>query len=99
MFEFRLRFHKGSNQTTPALVLDDGLAPTRRQSNIRTTDGQFTDAFMHHSAFEELWRFCLICAWTNSWVNNREAGDLRRQRGHYDVIAMVPKLNKRKIGV
>ena len=24
----------------------------------------------------------------NSWVNNREAGDLRRYRGHYDVNVM-----------
>ena len=29
--------------------------------------------------------FPLICAWINSWVNNREAGDLRRHRAHYDV--------------
>ena len=28
----------------------------------------------------------LICAWTNGWVNNRNAGDLRRHRAHYDVI-------------
>ena len=32
--------------------------------------------------------FSLIYAWINDWVNNREAGDLRRQRGHYDVIVM-----------
>ena len=32
--------------------------------------------------------FALICIWINDWVNNREAGDLRRYRGHYDVIAM-----------
>ena len=32
--------------------------------------------------------FSLICAWTNAWVNNREAGDLRRHRSHYDVIVM-----------
>ena len=32
--------------------------------------------------------FSLICAWMNGWVNNREAGDLRRQHGHYDVIVM-----------
>ena len=25
-----------------------------------------------------------ICAWMNSWVNNHEAGDLRRYRAHYD---------------
>ena len=30
--------------------------------------------------------FSLICAWINSWVNNREAqDDLRRHRAHYDV--------------
>ena len=29
--------------------------------------------------------FCLICAWINDWVNNREAGDLRGHCGHYDV--------------
>ena len=32
--------------------------------------------------------FSLICAWINGGVNNREAGDLRRHRAHYDVIAM-----------
>ena len=32
--------------------------------------------------------FSLICGWINRWVNNREAGDLRRHRAHYDVIVM-----------
>ena len=32
--------------------------------------------------------FSLICVWKNDWVNNREAGDLRRYRAHYDVIVM-----------
>ena len=32
--------------------------------------------------------FSLICAWINGWVNNREAGDLRRHHAHYDVIVM-----------
>ena len=30
----------------------------------------------------------VIYAWINGWVNNREAGDLRHHRAHYDVIAM-----------
>ena len=30
----------------------------------------------------------LICVWINGWVNNREAGDLRRYRAHYDVTVM-----------
>ena len=33
--------------------------------------------------------FSLICAWINGWVNNREAGDLRRHCSHYDVIVMI----------
>ena len=33
----------------------------------------------------------LICSWINAWVNNREAGDLRRHRAHYDVIIMWKK--------
>ena len=33
--------------------------------------------------------FSLICAWINGWVNNREAGDLRRHRAHYDFIVMI----------
>ena len=32
--------------------------------------------------------FSLICAWINGWVNNREAGDLRRHHAHYDVTVM-----------
>ena len=33
--------------------------------------------------------FSLICTWINGWVNNREAGDLRRHRAHYDVIVCI----------
>ena len=32
--------------------------------------------------------FSVICVWINGWVNNREAGDLRRYRAHYDVTVM-----------
>ena len=32
--------------------------------------------------------FSLIWAWMNDWVNNREPGDLRRHRAHYDVTVM-----------
>ena len=33
--------------------------------------------------------FSLICTWINAWVNNREAGDLRRHSAHYDVTVMI----------
>ena len=38
------------------------------------------------------WRGALMFLWSapwiNGWANNREAGDLRRHRAHYDVIVM-----------
>ena len=40
--------------------------------------------------------FSLICAWINGWVNNREAGDLRRHRAHYDVTVMSYSLSMSK---
>ena len=46
-----------------------------------------------NSPLKGQWRrvlmFSLICAWMNGWVNNRETGDLRRHRAHYDVIVMT----------
>ena len=45
-----------------------------------------------NSPLKGQWRgalmFSLICVWINGWVTNREAGDLRRHRAHYDVIVM-----------
>ena len=40
----------------------------------------------------ELWCFLWSAPCINGWVNNHEAGDLRRHRGHYDVILMYCKL-------
>ena len=36
------------------------------------------------------WRGALMFSsiWTNGWVNNRDVGDLRRHRAHYDVIVI-----------
>ena len=42
--------------------------------------------------WHEALMFSLICAWINGSVNNREAGDLRRHRAHYDVIVMCMKV-------
>ena len=32
--------------------------------------------------------FPLICAWTNGWVNNQDAGDLRRHRTQHGITVM-----------
>ena len=50
--------------------------------------GQWRGAFM----------FSLICVWINGWVNNREAGDLRRYLAHYDVIVMGRKVHVNDVG-
>ena len=44
--------------------------------------------FPHKGQWRGALMFTLICARINSWVNNGEAGDLRRYPGHYDVIVM-----------
>ena len=35
--------------------------------------------------------FSLICAWINSWINNGDAGDLRRHRARYDDTVINPQ--------
>ena len=52
-----------------------------------------------NSSHKGQWRggsmFSLICAWTNGWANNGDAGNLRPYRAHYDVIVMslYPKMS------
>ena len=43
----------------------------------------------HKCQWRRALMYSLICAWINGWVNNREAGDLRRHRARYDVTVMV----------
>ena len=42
----------------------------------------------HKGQWRGVLMFSLICVWIIGWVNNREAGDLRRHCAHYDVIVM-----------
>ena len=55
--------------------------------------GEFTGRSPVNSPHKSQWRgalmFSLICAWTNDRVNNRDAGNLRRHRPHYDVIVIL----------
>ena len=43
----------------------------------------------HEGQWRGVLMFSLIFAWIHSWVNNCEAGGLRRHRAHYDVTVMV----------
>ena len=49
----------------------------------------------HKGQWHEALMFSLICVWINGWVNNRETGDLRRHRSHYDVIVMKKNCQKK----
>ena len=44
---------------------------------------------LHKGQWRGAFMFSLICAWIKLWAHNWEAGDLRRYRGHYDVIVMT----------
>ena len=46
----------------------------------------------HKGQWRGALKFSLICVWINGWENNREAGDLRSYRAHYDVIVMANHL-------
>ena len=45
--------------------------------------------FPHKGQWHGTLMFSLICGRINGWVNNGEAGNLRRHRVHYDVIVMT----------
>ena len=55
--------------------------------------GEFNGHMIVNSPQTGQWRgtliFHLICAWINGWVNNGEAGDLRRHRAHYDITVRM----------
>ena len=72
--------HKG-RRTRPPLIL------TSSNGNIFHVTGPLCGEFTGDRRRGDL-MFSLICTWINAWVNNREAGDLRRHRAHYDDIVM-----------
>ena len=62
--------------------------------HFRVTDhlcGKFTgDRRIPRTKASDYGHWCFRwSAWTDSWANSGDAGDLRRHRAHYDVIVMV----------
>ena len=94
-----------SHQTTinTSSWTSSGLAPDHRRAcnddvikcycprywpSVRGIHRSPTDS-THKGQWRGALKFSLICAWTNGWTNNRDAGDLRRHHTHYNVIMMV----------
>ena len=68
---------------------------TSSNRNIFRVTGHLCEKFTGHRWISltkandaEFWCFLWSAPWINGWVNNREAGDLRHHRAHYDVIVM-----------
>ena len=51
----------------------------------------------HKGQWRGAWMLSLICAWMKCWVNNREAGDLRRYRAHYETLPYCFNVHKSNI--
>ena len=64
----------------------------RHQMETITASFALCEGISPESPHKGHWRgalvFSLIRAWTNNWVNNRDASDLRRYRAHDDVTVM-----------
>ena len=74
----------------------DGFMMTSSNANIFSVTGPLCGEFTGprwiprtKASDAELWCFLWSAHWINGWVNNGEAGDLRRHRAHYDVIIML----------
>ena len=74
---------------------------TSSNGNIFCITGPFCEEFtgprwipLTKASDAELWYFLWSVPGINGWVNNREAGDLRHQRAHYDVIVMGKNSHK-----
>ena len=67
---------------------------TSSNGNIFSVTGHLCGEFTGHrwiphtkASDAELW--CFLRSAINGWVNNGEAGDLRRHRAHYDLMYLV----------
>ena len=61
--------------------------------------GNSPATFPHKGQWQRVLMFSVICAWTNGWVNNRDASDLRRHRAHYGVIVIIKFQLPRSVSV
>ena len=95
--EFRISIEICLVGRAPALysVIATIFMMTSSNGNIFRATGPLCGAFTGHRWIPltkandaGALKFSLICAWTNGGVNNRDAGDLRRHRAHYDVAVM-----------
>ena len=78
-------------------IVTSAFMMTSSNGNIFRVTGHLCGEFTGHpwilltkASDAELWCFLWSLIRINGWVNNGEAGDLRRRRAHCDVIVMLP---------
>ena len=84
-----------STESIPPVLINQRRAWWRHQMETFSAllalcagNSPVTSEFPHKGQWSGALMFSLIHAWINGWVNNREAGDLRCHRAHYDVAVM-----------
>ena len=77
---------------------DTSTGENRTNGNIFRVTGHLCGEFTGHrwiphtkASDAELWCFLWSAPWIYGWVNNREAGDFRRHRAHYDTIVLISR--------
>ena len=77
---------------------------TSSNGSIFRVTGPFCGEFTGHrwiprtkASDAELWCFLWSAPWINDSANNREAGDLRCNRAHYDVIVMFAVITTKNL--
>ena len=83
-----------SQRSTTLLAADSAtIMMTSSNGDIFRVTGHLCGKFTGPGEFPAQLRgdlmVSLICAWIHGWVNNGEAGDLKRHRAHYDVIVVI----------
>ena len=81
--------HKTRNETKNENTVQDVVLETAIKMKIHILLLDVNMRNTKYNCFSFQLMFSLVCTWINAWVNNREAGDLRRHRAHHDVIVMI----------
>ena len=88
-------FHIPCTHIPEIIDMHRGVCDNVRYSTINHPDDVIKWKYFpvnspHKGQWHGALMFSFICVWINGWVNNREAGDWRRYRAHYDVTVMIP---------
>ena len=95
-YELRAQQQLFFKATSQYITMTSPTMMTSSNENIFRVAGPFVRGIHRppaDSPHKSQWRgasvFSLICTWANGWTNNRDAGDLRSHRNHYNVTVMA----------